>query len=62
MEMPEVSMPNQSPVSRYLLVGMAALMFGAALPDVEWMLARARQLRSEHRGQRIVVVDGVRIR
>lgn len=55
-------MPNQSPLSRYLLVGMAALMFGAALPDVGWMLARARQWSAEHRGQRIIVVDGVRFR
>jgi hypothetical protein len=41
---------------------MAVLMIGAAVPDLDWLLARARQLRAERRGQRIVVVDGVRIR
>lgn len=42
-------MPNQSPVSRYLLLGLAVLMFGAALPDVEVLLQQARQWRTVRR-------------
>ena len=46
-------MPNQSPLSRYLLLGMAALMLGAALPDAEILFQNARQWQV----RRAVVVE-----
>lgn len=46
-------MPNQSPLSRYLLLGMAALMLGAALPDAEVLFQKARQWQV----RRAVVVE-----
>jgi hypothetical protein len=58
-------MPNQSPISRYLLIGFAALMFAAALPDVGWLVAKARRLSGEHAPGttvRTVYIDGVRMR
>jgi hypothetical protein len=36
-------MPNQPPVSRYLLLGLAVLMLGSALPDMELLWRQARQ-------------------
>jgi len=39
-------MPNQSPISRYLLLGIAALMFVASLPDAELLLQQARRWRN----------------
>ena len=58
-------MPNQSPFSRYLLIGFAALMVGAAVPDVGWLVAKARQLSGAHppgSTVRTVYIDGVRMR
>ena len=56
-------MPNQSPVSRYLLVGIAAVMLGSALPDLDVLVAQVKHLR-QGRGVRTVtttvVVDGVK--
>jgi hypothetical protein len=46
-------MPNHSPLSRYLLLGMAALMLGAALPDAEVLFQKARQWQV----RRAVVVE-----
>jgi len=54
-------MPNQFPVSRYLLLAIAVLMLGAAIPDLDILVQRARQLR-EFQTERIVVIDGVRMR
>ena len=54
-------MPDHFPISRYLLLGIAALMLAAAIPDVETLLQRARQLR-QFRTERVVVIDGVRMR
>jgi hypothetical protein len=58
-------MPNHSPISRYLLIAFAALMFGAAVPDLSWMVAKAREWSGVHppgTTVRTVYVDGVRIR
>jgi hypothetical protein len=49
-------MPNHAPVSRYLLLGIAALMLGAALPDMEVLLAKVRPWRG-HGVSRVIVVD-----
>ncbi|HEU0119740.1 MAG TPA: hypothetical protein VFQ91_04385 [Bryobacteraceae bacterium] len=38
-------MPDPSPISRLLLIGLALLMLGAALPDAELLLQQARTLR-----------------
>jgi len=57
----EVSMPNQTPVSRYLLLGIAIIMFAAALPDTETLLRKVRELKQPG-SQRAVYVDGVRLR
>jgi hypothetical protein len=58
-------MPNQSPVSRYLLVGIAALMLGSALPDLDVLVAQAKQW-GRGGGVRtvktVVMVDGVEVR
>ncbi|MBI2686838.1 MAG: hypothetical protein HYX27_11025 [Acidobacteria bacterium] len=53
-------MPNHAPLSRYLLIGIAVLMFCAALPDAELLLMQARQWtkqRTERRVERITVID-----
>lgn len=58
-------MPKGFPVSRYLLVGIAILMLGAALPDTDALLQHARQLRqfrSMRTTERVVYIDGVRMR
>jgi len=58
-------MPNHSPFSRYLLIGFAALMLGAAMPDLDWMVAKARQLSGVHppgTTVRTVYIDGLRMR
>ena len=54
-------MPNQFPASRYLLLAIAVLMLGAAIPDIETLVRRARQLR-QFRTERVFVIDGVRMR
>ena len=46
-------MPNQSPLSRYLLLGIAVLMFGAALPDAELLIQHARQWSRQQTGGRV---------
>lgn len=56
-------MPNQSPVSRYLLVGIAALMLGSALPDLDVLVAQVKHLRQGDGVRTVtttVVVDGVK--
>jgi hypothetical protein len=58
-------MPNHSPLSRYLLIGFAVLMVGAALPDLDWLVKQARLLSASHgtgMSVRTVYVDGVRMR
>ena len=54
-------MLNQFPVSHYLLLAIAVLVLGAALPDIDTLLQRARHLR-QFRTERVVVIDGVRMR
>ena len=56
-------MPNQSPVSRYLLVGIAAVMLGSALPDLDVLVAQVKHLRQGGGVRTVtttVVVDGVK--
>lgn len=58
-------MPNQSPVSRYLLVAFAVLMLGSALPDAEVLLQRLRQLNQPRRVgmvERVVAVQPLEYR
>lgn len=58
-------MPNQSPVSRYLLVAFAVLMFGAALPDAELLVQQIRQWNHPRRipsVERVVVVSPLEYR
>ncbi|MFN0106188.1 MAG: hypothetical protein ACKV2U_29375 [Bryobacteraceae bacterium] len=49
-------MPYQSPISRYLLLGIAVLMLGAAIPDAKLLLQQARQWR-QHRSVQTIVID-----
>jgi hypothetical protein len=58
-------MPNQVPLSRYLLLGFAALMLGAALPDMGSLVQRARemrQIRAQRTNQRTVIIDRLPVR
>jgi hypothetical protein len=58
-------MPNQFPLSRYFLLGIAVLMLGAAIPDVDSLLQRARQLRqyrTVRTTERTVVINGIPFR
>ena len=58
-------MPNLVPVSRYLLLGLAALMLGAALPDLGMLAQRARelrQIRALRSSERTVVIERLPVR
>ena len=56
-------MPDHSPLSRYLLLGMAVLILGAALPDADLLLQQARQWRSRRPAtERIVVIEPIAFR
>jgi len=58
-------MPNLVPVSRYLLLGFAALMLGAAIPDLGTLLQRARELRqiqTMRSNERTVIIDRLPVR
>lgn len=48
-------MPDPSPASRYLLLAIAVLMMGAALPDLPVWLAKVRPWCA-HVPERVVVV------
>ncbi len=51
-------MPQQTPLSRYLLLGFAALMFGAALPDAElWFHRVQNRAWRAPVAERVVLVD-----
>jgi hypothetical protein len=55
-------MPEGFPVSRYLLVGIAILMLGAALPDAHTLLQQVRRNPAMRMTDRIVYIDAVQMR